>query len=195
MVTLRSVKVIEQLTTEPVTLAEAKLQCRLITSITDTSAHPDDDLIKGMIAASREFAEHFTGRSIAVKTLERALDLFPSGGIELPGIPVTSVVSVKYLDPDGVERTLSSADYWLDDYGLTASLEPGTRWPAALVRKHAVKVRYVAGYADVPRAVACAMLLIIAHLYENRQEGTPFKVEQIPMGAQSFLNTLDTMAI
>lgn len=195
MVTLRSVKVIEQPTTEPVSLAEAKMQCRLITSITDTSAHPEDDLIKGAIIAAREFAEHFTGRSIAVKTLERALDAFPSGGIELPGIPVTSIVSVKYLDPDGVERTLSNADYWLNDYGLTATLEPGMRWPAALARKHAVKVRYIAGYAAVPHSAKCAMLLIIAHLYENRQEGTPFKVEQIPMGAQSFLNTLDTMAI
>lgn len=185
-----AIKVITPLATEPVTLVEAKAHLRVV--VTD-----DDTLITAQISAAREFAEHYTGRALAPQTLELALDTFPADGIELIRSPVTSITSIKYMDADGVEQTLATADYSLNDYGVTASVEPAadTEWPETQDVANAVKVRYVAGYTEIPKTVKAAMLLLIGHLYENRQEGTAFKVEQLPLGVKALLNTVDTMAI
>lgn len=192
-----AIKVITAVATEPVTLQEARLHLRVISDPADVTAHPDDTLIEANISAAREYCEHYTGRALAPQTLELALDAFPADGIELNRSPVTSITSIKYMDADGVEQTLSTADYSLNDYGVTASVElaADTEWPETQDVSNAVKVRYVAGYTEVPKTVKAAMLLLIGHLYENRQEGTAFKVEQLPLGVKSLLNTVDTMAI
>jgi len=185
-----AIKVITAVTTEPVTLVEAKAHLRV--DVAD-----DDTLITEQIGVAREFAEHYTGRALAPQTLELALDAFPSRSIALQGVPVTSITSIKYKDAEGVEQTVSAADYSLNDYGITASVElaAGTEWPVTQVASNAVKVRYVAGYTAAPKAVKAAMLLLVGHLYENRQEATSLKVEQIPLGIKSMLNTVDTMAL
>jgi len=182
-------KVITAVANEPVSLVEAKAHLRIV--VTD-----DDTLITAQISAAREFAEHYTGRSLAPQTLELALDAFPSDAIELIGLPVTSITSIKYIDMNGVEQTLATTFYSLNDYGLTASVElaANKEWPETQSVANAVKVRYAAGYAEAPKTVKAAMLLLIGHLYENRQEGTAFKVEQLPMGVKALLNTFDTMA-
>ena len=191
------IKVITPVATEPVTLAEAKLHLRLIVDPADTTPHPDDAMIQAQISAAREFAEHYTGRALAPQTLELALDEFPADSIELPRVPVTAITSIKYIDVDGAEQTLDAELYSLDDYGITAWVDPAydTAWPETRAIKNAVKVRYTAGYETAPSTVKDAMLLTVAHLYENRQEATSYKVEQIPMGTKSLLNTIDTMPV
>ena len=61
-------KVIVDATSEPLTLAEARLQCR-VDPIDDLDSdgngtHPDDDLIEMLITAAREYCEQFLGVSL-----------------------------------------------------------------------------------------------------------------------------------
>lgn len=152
----------------------------------------DDDLIAAQLVAAVEFAQHYTGVAIGSQTLELALDEFPEGAIELPMAPATSITSVKYIDTTGTEITLGSSAYTLDDYGIKHWVLPAydTEWPSTLDTANAVKVRYVAGAATLPKAIRAALLLHLGHMYENRQEATRMKVEQVPMGVCALLDTV-----
>ncbi len=79
---------------EPLSVAEAKEQCR----VTDGE---DDSTIERLIVAAREFAEAFTHRTFIQTSLELRLESFPSSGpIYLPAPPYISMTSVEYQDTD-----------------------------------------------------------------------------------------------
>jgi uncharacterized phiE125 gp8 family phage protein len=154
-------KTITAVTDEPVSLTEARLQCKV-----DSDDESHDGTLTALITAAREFAEHYTGRALAPVTLEAALDEFPACDyFDLPMPPVTSVTSIKYTDTAGAEITMDSGDYALSTYGdsRTVSLTYGAIWPSTQDVPDAVRVRFVTGYAaeDIPRAVKAAMLLHI----------------------------------
>ena len=130
---------------EPVTRAEAKLQCRI-----DADLTADDALIDGLVAAVREQAEHEIGGALVTQTWERTLDAFPvsGGAIELGMPPVQSLVSVKYLDAAGTEQTLAPSAYTLD----AASSVPAAVKAWMLLHIAEWYAQREAG-ADKPRAV------------------------------------------
>jgi uncharacterized phiE125 gp8 family phage protein len=180
-----SIKIITPVATEPISLADAKAHLYV-----EIANH--DTLISALIVAAREFAEHYTGRALAPQTLEMVLDRFPAGDITLERAPVTSITSVKYTDASGVERALASNAYALSTYGLSNRLSPGYAmpWPVARDVPDAVCVRYVAGYEPLPKAARSALLLLIGHLYENRQAASELKIEEMPLGVLPLLNTI-----
>ena len=163
-----ALKLITAPSTYPVTLAEAKLHCRV--DIAD-----DDTLITALITAATEMAEQKTGRAIMTQTLELTLDAFPDA-FELTRVPVQSVTSVKYYDTTGTQQTLSNTLYALDaadDFGF-AHISPvyAGVWPDTRDQINAVAVRYVAGYADaasVPQSIKNWILLMVSTMYENRE--------------------------
>ena len=159
------------------TLAQLRMHLRLI-----GEPHPEDTLLLANLAAAVQFAEHYTARSIGAQTLELALDAFPAGPIELKQGPVASIISIRYIDSAGVEQTLASSAYALDDYGLEHWAIPVDGWRATGSVANAVKVRYVAG--NVPPAVQSALLLTVADLYENREQTSLSK------GACALLDTV-----
>lgn len=112
---------------EPVTLAEARLACKM--SADDTAL---DSRLVGYIAAARGMAEQQTGLRLLPQTWEHYLDAWPSDDrIELPQLPVRSITSVKYTSTAGVLTTVSSGAYRLDTRELRAVLQPiyGGAWP------------------------------------------------------------------
>ena len=165
-------RVITPPTIEPLTLAEAKAQCRI--DIDD-----DDTLIAGMIQAAREYCEAIDWRSYLTQTIELWLEAWPGDDeIELPLPPLQSVTSVEYYDTDDVKYTLTASDYYVDTIS-----EPGRvvlknlkTWPTTSLRDYnAICVTYKAGWttqAAVPQAIKQAMLLLIGHWYENREATT-----------------------
>ena len=157
-------KIITAPATEPVALIEAKLHLRV-----DHST--EDALITALISAAREECEHLLERTIAEQTLELAIDEFPANGIKLPRPPVISITSVTYVDEDGVSQTMASGDYYLDDAQAPAWLLPvyDTEWPGTRAEANAVKVRYVAGYADCPELIRAWILLRVGTLYASRE--------------------------
>lgn len=156
---------------EPVTLAEAKMHLRDV-------AGAEDALVTNWIVAARQHLDGkdgILGRALMPQTWELVMDAFPCGRISVPLPPLQSVTSVSYYDTDGVLQVLPDTQYWV---GLAR--EPGiiqhihSQWPQTKGRPEAVRIRFVAGYADaaaVPRALWAAMLLAIGDMYENRETG------------------------
>lgn len=174
------------------TLAEMRLHLRLDTV---GGVHPDDTLLSALLLSAVQYCEHYTQRSIGTQTLELALDGFPDGPINLPKGPLQSVTSVTYVDPAGATTTLSNLLYAIDDYGVDAWLIPkyGTDWPEAEASANSVKVQYVAG--SLEPSVRSALLLIIGHMYENRENSNTMQLKEIPMGASCLLNTVKVWGV
>lgn len=163
-----ALKLITPASTYPVTLAEAKLHCRI-----DTAA--DDALVTALITAATEMAEQRTGRALLEQTWELTLDAFPSA-FELTRVPVQTITSVKYYDSSAVQQTIDPSAYVLDtaDGDGNAYVVPalGASWPSAGDQINAVSVRYVAGYANaaaVPQSIKSWILLQVGAMYENRE--------------------------
>jgi uncharacterized phiE125 gp8 family phage protein len=182
-------KTITPVTAEPVSLAEARLQCKVDS---DDTSH--DAVLTSLITAAREYAEHYTGRAIAPVTLEAALDAFPrcSEGFDLPMPPVASITSIKYTDPAGAEQTLPTSAYVLSTYGDGRTVTPaaGASWPSTQCIPDAVRVRFVTGYeADaLPQALKAAMLLHI-EMESPLNPQTPAERESMGKARDCLLNT------
>ena len=163
-----ALKLITAATTFPITLADAKLHCRV-------DANDDDTLINALITAATELAEQKTGRALMAQTWELTMDAFPEA-FELTRVPVQSVTSLKYADTNGVEQTMSNALYTLDtadDHGFVYVVPAyNTDWPASRAQINAVALRYVAGYASaaaVPESIKQWIRLMVSTMYENRE--------------------------
>lgn len=174
-----------QPTGEPVTLEEAKLHLRV-----DTDA--DDALITALIKAARQWCEDFQNRSYITQTITWKLDEFPEEFI-VPRPKLQSVASIKYIDTNGTEQTLDGSYYDVDIYSEPAriSLAYGKSWPALRGDINSVEVIYNAGYGDadsVPDRIKAAIKLFIAHLYENRENVSLAKYEEMPLGVESLLS-------
>jgi len=153
---------------DPISLEEAKAHLNVDADITE-----DDNLIRGLIAAAVQAAEHKIGRSLMPQTWELTLDRFvPVITLDKP--PIVQVKSVRYMDPDGVMQTLASAAYLLDDFSEPGRLvpAPGMFWPETRCQLNAVRIQFEVGYEDaakVPRAIKQWMLLQIGTMYANRE--------------------------
>lgn len=183
---------------EPVTLADAKLHCRV--EITD-----DDALITGLIVAARRVCESRAKRSLITTTYDMILDSFPFGGgyynrlvrqfygafpgasgatwpgflptntgiIELTHPPLQSVDSIKYLDSGGNLQTLDPSVYSVVA-GTPGRINPayGKIWPVTYPQIGAVTIRFACGYGDapaVPENYKSAIKLLVGDLYEHRE--------------------------
>jgi len=172
-------------TVEPFTTEEAKTHLRI-------STLDEDTYIDRLIKAARVRTESVTSRALLNQTWNYYMDSFPSR-IQLPRPPLGSVTSVKYVDQDGVEQTLSNTLYTVD-----TSAEPGLvymnyngSWPDVRVFDKAINVEYVAGYGAastaVPEDLLQAMLLLIGHLYENREAVMETQTYPLPMGYEALV--------
>lgn len=179
-------KIITPVTSPVIPLAEIRQHLRL--DLLGGSTHPDDSLIEGYLLAAREYAEHYTQRSIGAQTLELALDKFPDAGIELP-LGAASITSIKYTDTSLVLQTIESTDYVLDDYSFTHWAIPVSVWPTPAEVANAVKVRYVTPATFSP-AVKTALLLYVGFMYENREAVNIGNItSELPLGVDALLNT------
>ncbi len=94
---------------EPITLEEARAQCRV-----DTWGSPpesDDDFwLEGIgMPGARMYCEQYKGAAYAQRTMELVTNGFPSGAIKLPFGPVQTVESVKYDDQTGYQAAYDAA--------------------------------------------------------------------------------------
>ena len=191
-------KVITNPTSEQITIAEARQHLRLDDDGDSPASHPDDPWLLQNIPTARRWCERWAMRALAPQVIELALDCFPSAEIELPMCPVTSIVSVKYIDTDGDEQTLATNTYVLDNYQEPSWLLPAedTPWPSTRGIINAVKVRYACGYSlrddspysnPLPDEFMSAMKLVLGDLYENRENSSADKMQEVCMAAQNLM--------
>jgi uncharacterized phiE125 gp8 family phage protein len=151
---------------EPVTLSEAKDHLRL-------EGVEDDGYVTTLVQAARQHVEEVCWRGVVAQTWEAVLERFPDcSEMELPGGNLGSIVSITYVDAEGASRTLDPATYEADAVSVPGRLilAYGKCWPSTRCQWNAVRVRYTVGWevAEVPAPIRQAMLLLVAHLYEQR---------------------------
>lgn len=157
--------------------------------------HPDDDMIMAMQGAAREHCENYLGKTLAPRTYELAMDSFPAAAIDLTPPPMLAVTSITYqeLDSDevAVDVLLDPSEYIVDPFN--SRVVPVTAWPTTVTATNAVRIIYTAGVSEaepLPFAVRAAILLILGHLYRNREESGDRALATIPLGAERLLDLL-----
>ena len=166
-----------------------------VSILKDLPINAEDTLLSDLITVARDYCEQVTHRALATQTLELSLNEFPDGNIRLPRPPLVTVTSIYYKDSAALNTEWANTNYIVD-----TAIEPGevvltynntypsfTEYPT-----NAVKIIYVAGYNTTtnlcPKSIKQAILLIAAHLYENREEYIVGKtISKVPFAADSLL--------
>jgi len=112
---------------------------------------PTDSAVAALIASVTEDIDGpggWLGRALGPQVLEIVAGCFSEiacrGVIRLPYPPLIKVESVKYLDAAGIEQTLDTGVYRVNETSLM--LLPGESWPSPGSFDDAVRVRFKAGY-------------------------------------------------
>ena len=138
------------------------------------------------------------GRALGVQTLELVTDRFGDGcrdWIELAFPPFIDVVSVKYIDRDGIETVMPADGYELALGQLRPSY--GGSWPSPRCQSDAVRIQYRAGYGvapdyeinAAPDPVRVSILMLVAQWYRTREPvAIGANVEQLPFAVEALLS-------
>jgi uncharacterized phiE125 gp8 family phage protein len=159
-----TVQIVTTPDSEPVTIAEAKTQLHI-----GASDDSHDVEIAALIAGAREQWERDTSTALITRTIEHRMPQFLPA-VELTVRPAVSIESIKYIDNNGQEQTVSAADYYLD--GQLLSFADSFVRPMIARRTEAVRIRYEAGFGGdsrfCPQLDRQAIKLLIGYYFENR---------------------------
>lgn len=187
---MASVVVLEPATNPAVSYEEARAQLRFY-----AGDAPDEGeaYIEALIAAAEQHLAApagWLGRSIALQTIELRTCGFNWCAIQLPYGPVRSIQSIRYVDESGDEQTVDPADYeatGLDTVTVHVRLRRGRSWPSVSLGRENVRIAYTAGYApeEVPAPLKHSILLLVSHLYENREAVSANDLRAMPLAVES----------
>lgn len=173
---------------DPIAVADAKSHLRV-------DGTDEDAYISSLIGAATAYvgAQGILGKALTTQTWKQ-VEESPSGAVNLLLHPVQSLSAVKYYDTDNALQTDTLGNYRLISGDAWAYVEPteGNDWPTTFDRPDAVQIEFVAGYDDagvsLPENVRHAMLLLIAHWYENREDVAFGQPVPIPHGVEALLS-------
>jgi uncharacterized phiE125 gp8 family phage protein len=190
-------RILQEPLAEPLSVDQVALHLRL-DSYGSPPEYPELELIQRTTSAARQICEEYLGRSLATYLLEIGARSFPDYEIELPMGPLQEMHSVEFEDGSGITTVLAEGvDYYVDRYAEVPCIVPNGSWPTSRGIPGSVRVRYMAGYSErtnspsltgLPWSLMAAMLLMIGHLYENREDTSDKPLTLIPNGARSLMN-------
>jgi uncharacterized phiE125 gp8 family phage protein len=185
----------------PVSLIEAKEYLKV--------SHTDEDsVILRALKSAIEFCENKTGLSFALQTYEYRLDNWPTypDEITLPRSPVVDVLSVKYLDENGVLQTVVADDWNWERTSDGAVVVLGEDFDSPTLqdrKKGVVRITFQAGFDDptqsgsgddpdlkLPEQAKTAILMLTAHWYEHREAAMGDETYPNVMAANEILSQL-----
>jgi hypothetical protein len=126
----------------------------------------------------------------------------PNLDVELPRPPMVqsgtaTAVAITYTPSAGASTTtLDATTYRVDRQATPGVCRPlyGQTWPTHLVDQNSVVVTWWAGYsndgASVPAQVKSAILLIVGHLWSNRDAAQQGALNEVPFGVKAMLDTI-----
>lgn len=176
---------------EPVTLGELRDQLRI-------DGGTNDSELTVLNEAARMNVEHHQKRQLITATYTLKMDAFPlADTIWMPVPPLISVGSISYEDIDGETQTFAASKYQVEISGERGSitLEPDESWPdTESQRRNAVTITFDAGYgtagSDVPRETRLAIMMLVAHWFENREPVVVgMTVTTFPMHVQTLMDS------
>lgn len=141
------VKIITDLVTEPVSLADAKKWMRV-------EYDSDDTLITALIKSTRTLLESYTGLSFGTKTIETVIDITKE--IQVPYSPLQTMTSVYRRENNAWVLCVVDLDYYIINNTIQVEL------PALY------KLTYTAGYTTLPEPLKTDIKVMTAWQYENR---------------------------
>lgn len=142
---------------EPVTLAEAKLYLRV-----DSTS--EDSLITDLIVAARMSAEAFLKLSLITQSWKLVYNDYLDDEVVLLMPPIVSVSSVVVVNRDATTQTISSANYYLNAAKNKLLFDN-------YVSGFSIEITYNTGYgaaAQVPSPIKYGILAHIAAMYDER---------------------------
>lgn len=191
---MKSYTITTQPSAEPVSVAEAVAFLRSSGDATEAAT------IAALISTAREMVEDFTGRALLTTQFLCVASDFAGGEITWHGneltldrSPLVSVQSVSYIAEDATTPTTMDAA----DYTAITTTTPGRvlflgDLPALADRPDAVRVAFTAGASDptnIKAGLRHAVLLLVAHLYENRAAALPQSMNELPLGVRHLLES------
>ncbi|TGQ19319.1 head-tail connector protein [Mesorhizobium sp. M00.F.Ca.ET.217.01.1.1] len=180
-----------------VSLVEAKRHTRIDHS-------DDDEYIQSLVdtaIALIDGADGWLGRALVTQTWDHLLDAFPrrcAGDMRrylpiiIPLAPTITVDTVAYTAQDGTDTSISDFRTFNATSSQPAYIIPAIDgcWPVAKCEPEAVRIRFTAGFgnaAKVPAAIKHAILLMVGHWYENREDVVSGSMTKMPLASESLL--------
>jgi len=156
-------------------------------------ATDEDTYLSALLGAVEDWCEKYQNRKYLAAECVDYLDAWPDV-IRPRWSTLISVTSIKYIDVNGDEQTWSSSEYQVDTDTLPGRIMPAYNCSYPNIRGgdlNAITVTYQAGYgsdaSETPASIRHAVMMIAAHLYENREHTAPITISEVPMGALSLL--------
>ena len=167
-------------TSKAVTLEQAKDHLNISDSL-------DDSLIDFMIDSAITIIEQNIGKELITTAKTQYFNCFADEMMLYTGNAKT-ISSITYLDENDAEQTLSTSIYELDAVNSAVRLLPNQSWPTLSERINPVTVNYTAGYGEqanaIPSPLISTVLLLVGHLYENRESTAPISIHDVPMSVK-----------
>lgn len=163
---------------EPVTLEQAKAQCRK----TDDS---EDVLIAGYIVAAREWVENYTNHILVSRTIT---ETFQTWGdyLALRYRPIIDLGDIAYIDAAGDAAEYEGGVLRAFTYPARVYAPSGSAFPS-VGTDGSISVPYIAGYADgdIPQAFVQAVLMLVGHWYGTRSGVSVDEMKEVPLAVKS----------
>lgn len=184
-----ALEIVDAPSTTPITLAEVKEQLRV-------EGTDDDAILTRLIDVAVAYTDvrGALGQAMITQKWAQWVDSTPPQSINLILGPVQGVTAVKYYDTDGALQTDDVNNYEVFGTEFATKIGPksGFSWPVTQDRQDAIKIEYEIGYGDattdVPQTIRHALLLMVGHWYDNREQTGYDELSNIPFGFESLLN-------
>ena len=189
LLTHHALEIVDAPATKPITLAEVKAQLRV--------EHSDDDvIIQRLIDVVVAYTDvrGALGQAMITQKWAQWMGPNPTQKVALVLGPVQSVTAIKYYDVDGALQTDTLTNYQTFGTDFTSTVGPkdGFSWPVTQNRSDAIRIEYEIGFgdaiADVPQSIRHALMLLVGHWYDNREQSQPDKLQDIPYGFEELMN-------
>jgi hypothetical protein len=155
------------------------------------------DSFYGQVGSPVQFGLRADGSNI-----EGRQGVVPNLDIELPRPPMAqsgtaTAVAITYTPTAGASTaTLEATAYRVDRHATPGVCRPlyGQSWPSHLTDQNSTTVTWWAGYGSdgqgVPPAGRSAVLMLVAHLWRNREMTAEAALREVPFGVRALLDTL-----